>query len=132
MVPFVRAHPRAFRTLFALYAAAVLIATHWPRLHVPGAEAGSDKLAHFAAFFLWTLLAFTALFPPAFTRRSLNRSALFAAAYALLDEASQLIPAVGRQASVLDGVANVIGVLAAYTLAMIVIRPGSSVPMNLT
>jgi VanZ family protein len=132
MVEFVRARPCAFRTLFALYAAAVLVATHWPRLHVPGAEEGSDKLAHFAAFFLWTLLAFTALFPPAFSRRSLNRAALLAGAYAVLDEASQLIPAVERQAGALDGLANVIGVLAAYALAMIVIRPGSSLPMNLT
>jgi len=121
-----RARTRTARVFFGLYAAAVLVATHWPRLQVPGAQVNSDKLAHFGAFFLWTLLATAAaLFGPAPSRRNIRGAALLALAYSLADECSQLVPAFGRQFSLLDAAANAAGVAAAYALARTIARTTS-------
>ncbi len=131
MIAFARSRPRLFRAVFFFYALAVLVATHWPRLSVPGAQAGSDKLAHFAAFFLWTLLAFAAgLFAPAFSRRNTLLSVVLALVYGTLDELSQLIPVFGRQFAVADTLANAAGVGAAYALARMVIRPEPEEPVK--
>jgi len=132
VIGLVRANPRPFRWLFGLYALALVVATHWPRLGVPGAEAGSDKLIHFVAFFLWTALAFAAaIVRPPLSRRSLALTTLLAAGYASIDEAAQLIPALERQFSVWDWFANLGGVGAAYALALIVIRPEAEDQKNL-
>ena len=129
MVSLVRGRHRLFRWLFGAYALALIIATHWPRLGVPGAAAGSDKVVHFVAFLLWTLLAIAAgLVRPPLSRRSITRTALIAGAYASIDESLQLIPDLERQFSVWDWVANLGGVLAAYALALIVIRPEDKDP----
>ncbi len=131
MIAYVREHPLLFRALFAAYALALVIATHWPRLSVPGAERGSDKVVHFVAFFLWTSAALGAgFFAPALSRRGIARTALLAAAYAILDESLQLIPVLERQASVGDGLVNLGGVATAYALALIVIRPQTAETMN--
>jgi len=115
---------RLWRAAFAVYVLALLVLTHWPRLNPPGAQAGSDKVAHFVAYALWTWLAIGAgLFGPRTSRRNLLLAAALAAAWSALDETSQLIPIFDRQFSVLDMAANLGGVLAASALAMMVIRP---------
>ena len=118
------AHRTTARRAFLLYTAVLLLATHWPRLHVPGAEAvNSDKVFHFGAFGLWTLLAFgAAYFGPALSRRNRLRVLALALGYAAVDETSQLVPAFERQFSVLDLVANLLGVIGAYALATMVAR----------
>lgn len=116
-------HRRAWRLLFAAYAVALVTATHWPRLGVPGGIENSDKVAHFGAFALWTLLATAAgLFGPALTRPNATKTMLLALAYALIDETTQLIPALDRQASLADAAADALGILSAYALARMVIR----------
>lgn len=131
MIAYVREHPLLFRALFAVYALALVVATHWPRLTVPGAARGSDKVLHFVAFFLWASSAYAAgFFGPALSRRSVARTTLLAAGYGLLDESLQLIPALERQASVGDGIVNLGGVAAAYALALILIRPKSDETVN--
>jgi len=121
-----RPGPRLARAAFFLYAAALLVATHWPRLQVPGAQAQSDKLAHLAAYFIWTLLAVAAgFFGPALSQRNVRYAALLALGYSLADECSQLIPVFGRQFSLLDAAANAGGVAAAYALARTAARTRS-------
>ena len=113
-----------YRVGFVLYALLLFILTHWPRLNVPGPEAGSDKLAHFLAFFLWTALAIAAgLFGRWNSRRNILLATLLAIAYGTIDETSQLIPAFERQFSFLDMAANAAGAALASALAMMVIRP---------
>ncbi len=113
-----------WRAGFVLYALLLFILTHWPRLNPPGAEAGSDKLAHFLAFFLWTALAIAAgLFGRWNSRRNILLATLLAIAYGILDETSQIIPAFERQFSFLDMAANAAGTALASALAMMVIRP---------
>lgn len=121
-----RHSPRSARAVFFLYAAALLVATHWPRLQVPGAQAQSDKLVHLAAYFVWTLLAAAAgFFGPALSARNVRYAALLALAYSLADECSQLIPVFDRQFSLLDAAANAGGVVFAYALARFIARTTS-------
>lgn len=113
-----------WRAAFGVYAVVLFTLTHWPRLNPPGAQAGSDKLAHFVAFFLWTGLAIAAgLFGPWNARRNVLLATLLALAYGTIDETSQLVPAFDRQFSLFDMAANAAGVLAASALALMVIRP---------
>lgn len=104
----------ARRVAFWLYAAALFIATHWPRLdvRVPGVER-SDLFMHAGAFVVWYwLLVLTAYFGPAHRpfARSLLRPWLAAMAYAVIDESLQLIPALGRHAAWDDLLADFAGI----------------------
>ena len=120
------AHRSLWRAAFAIYAVLLFTLTHWPRLAPPGAEAGSDKLAHFLAFFLWTALAIAAgFFGEWRSRRNVLLATALAIAYGTLDETSQLIPAFQRQFSLLDMAANAGGALSASALALMVIRPST-------
>ena len=44
------------RTRFALYAAALFVATHWPALVLPSVVPVSDKTIHFVAWGIWLAL----------------------------------------------------------------------------
>lgn len=102
-----RQHAIAFAT--ALYAAVLVVATHYPKPEeIVGGRLPSDKLMHFLAYGLLGLLA-------ALVLRSRGRLVgRFApllvaglAAWAVLDEATQ--PLFGRHADPLDWVYDVIG-----------------------
>ena len=127
-----RRHRRICRVCFGVYALFIIGATHWPRLVVPGAQVNSDKVVHAGAYFFWTLLAFGAgFFGPALSRQNVQRTALLALIYSVLDETSQLIPVFGREASLWDATANAVGVGMAYALTMMIIRPTTEEPENL-
>lgn len=103
---------RPWRVLFVLYAVALTIGTHWPRLQLGTEEVRiSDKLLHAAAFGAATLL----LWRTGWVHRA-RWLLLAGVAWALLDEVSQGIPALGRTMSLVDALASGIGVAAAAAL----------------
>ena len=52
------------RTRFALYAAALFVATHWPALVLPSVVPVSDKTIHFVAWGIWLALLSSRLEAP--------------------------------------------------------------------
>ncbi len=108
---------RLVRGLFAAYAVALFIATHWPKLTVPGPE-GSDKLIHVLVFGTWCILAtLCCWFAPPLSTRNILASWLLAIAYAGVDESLQAFSFVHRSAEWADFFANSTGI----TLATIII-----------
>lgn len=109
------------RAAFGIYAAALFIATHWPRLDVRVAGLQrSDLLIHAGAFAAWYFLLFLAGFfgdPRCTPRRALLLPAAVAAAYAAFDESLQLIPTLGRHAAWDDLLANLAGIVMGLALA---------------
>jgi VanZ family protein len=112
--------PRWPRAAFALYALALFVATHWPRLRVEGPVPRSDLYAHVLAFSLWTFLAAAAAwFGPTLGRRNILGAGVLGVVYAALDEGLQAIPLLHRTAAWDDLGADVAGVvLAAGALAL--------------
>ncbi|GAB4384531.1 MAG: hypothetical protein Kow0022_07380 [Phycisphaerales bacterium] len=109
---------RFVRVVFVCYAVALAVLTHWPRLTIPGSVPNSDLMVHAAAFGVWTLLLFLCrFFGPASSMRNVLFCAATAVAYAMVDELTQLIPAVQRHAAPQDFLADVIGVGAATIAA---------------
>lgn len=108
--------------VFALYAAALFTATHWPRLAIDAPVQGTDKIVHMTAFGLWTLLfawATRALRSP---RPLALGVGIPATVYACVDEGLQAIPALGRTTSMADLLANLAGVLIALGLLALLRR----------
>ena len=103
---------RAWRRIFVLYAAALTLGTHWPRLqlHVVDVPA-PDRLIHASAFGLGALL----LWRTGWVRR-LRVLLAIGLAWCALDEISQSIPGLGRQSSLSDAVASMLGVAMAVSL----------------
>lgn len=102
------------RGVLTVYVLALTVATHWPRLHLPGQDAvplGLDKWGHVLAFGLLALLIYRArLF--AGPAQNLLRGMLIALAYAGINECTQsLVP--GRTFDVFDPLASAAGVLVA-------------------
>ena len=99
------------RVVFVFYAIALAVLTHWPRLTIPGSVPNSDLMIHVAAFGVWTLLLFLCrYFGPALSMRNVLFCAATAVAYAMVDELTQLIPAIQRHAAPQDFLADVIGI----------------------
>ena len=99
---------RPWRIAFVLYATALTVATHWPRLELtgPGGSEAPDKLLHLFAF---GGLAFLLI-----QTRWLSRvwvAGIVAAIWTLLDEITQALPVLGRQASLIDILAGELGVV---------------------
>jgi hypothetical protein len=96
--------------MFLLYTLALLVATLWPKLKVPGPE-GTDKVTHFAAFGLWTFLfVWAGWFGPPASRRNVLLSALVAPIFAGADELAQIVPALHRTCAWDDYAANLTGI----------------------
>ena len=101
---------RLSRWAFPLWAGAWFTAAHWPRL--AGPQTGIphvDKIVHFGAFTVWTvLLGWTGWCGarPA----GLRRLVVVAVLYAVFDELTQSPPVLGRNADVSDVIADLAGV----------------------
>ena len=98
------------RTRFALYAAILFVATHWPALVLPSVVPISDKTLHFVAWGIWLSLLSHAWKLP------LSLLLVVGLVCSISDEASQAIPALNRHASWMDAMANVIGIVAVWSL----------------
>ena len=107
--PMVKIDPR---TRFVLYAAALFVATHWPALVLPGVVPVSDKTIHFVAWGIWLALLSSAWKLP------LGLLLVTGLVSSVADEASQAIPALNRHASLMDAVANAIGIVAVWSLVV--------------
>ncbi len=101
--------PRAAWVVFGLYAGALFVATHWPRLAIDSPVVGTDKIIHAAVFCVWTVLLARAMRVSS-GRVNLARLTMISVAYACIDEGLQAIPALGRTCSVVDLGANVVGI----------------------
>lgn len=121
-------HPRWARPIFILYALLLAFATHKPDLTFDvGPIPRPDIFVHIAAFAIWTvLIARCGFFGPWRSGRNLLLSGLVAAAYSAIDEATQAIPGINRQARVDDGLANVGGVAVGLLALALVTRARSA------
>jgi len=90
-----------------VYWVALFIATHYPRVHIPGELPHSDKLVHFAAFGLLAFLFWRAWKPT--TPRFIGWAAPLLIGYAALDEWLQQF--VGRFTDGSDFIANTAGIV---------------------
>ncbi len=106
---------------FGAFAVALAVATHWPRPEVLVVPVSNlDKVAHFLAYGLWTLLLIACgPFGPPASSRNVALSGASAMAYSAIDEATQAIPGIGRTADILDYGANVSGILVACLTAWV-------------
>jgi VanZ family protein len=107
------------RVAFALYALALVTATHWPELVIQAPSFSRlDLVVHAGAFGCWTVLLTLAGFcGRPLSRRNIGLSALLALGYSALDEVSQGLPIVRRSVDASDLAANWAGiVLAALVL----------------
>ncbi len=95
-----------WRWIFAAYALALLIATHWPGLAIDGPIDRTDIIIHIAAFCIWTMLLALAIDARA---RTLLLVALIALAWAALDEWTQRF--VNRTSTLEDFLANAAGII---------------------
>jgi hypothetical protein len=117
---------RATRPAFWLYAATIFALTHWPRLALP--ETGlqrPDLYVHASVFALWTtLFNLTGYLGPVRSPRAIGKRAAAAALYACLDEGTQAIPFVHRDAEWDDLSANLTGIaLATVAMLLLARRP---------
>lgn len=99
---------RHARVAFALAALASTVATHWPRLALAPAESPIDKLAHALNFAFLSAL----LWRTRWVRRVLPLMAIMAA-WATVDELTQAIPVLHRQADLDDWLADLVGIAVA-------------------
>jgi VanZ family protein len=108
------------RIALPVYWLALLAATHYPRVRIPGEIPSSDKMVHFAAFGILAFLfwRFMAARPRPLTAGSVWRAAAALTAYAALDEYTQQF--VGRDTDLVDWFANMAGI--ACVLAVLEIR----------
>jgi VanZ family protein len=108
------------RVALPVYWSALLLATHYPRVRIPGEIPSSDKLVHFLAFGILALLFWRFLTararPP--TAATVWIAAAVLVPYATLDEYTQQF--VGRYTDLMDWIANVAGVVS--TLAALELR----------
>ncbi|MEX0885633.1 MAG: VanZ family protein [Phycisphaeraceae bacterium] len=110
------------RVLLVVYWLALALATHWPRLELPVRDPNSvwqiDKLVHAVSFAGLCALLIAARPLGRGVGRAGNALAacLIAAVYSAVDEATQQFT--GRDPSLSDAVANLIGILGAYLVVL--------------
>jgi len=121
-------HPRWARLIFVLYALLLLFGTHKPELRLDvGPIPRPDIFVHFTAFAIWTvLLTRCGFFGPWRSTRNLLLAGLVAAVYSAIDESTQAIPWINRQARIDDELANLGGVIIGMVAAAILARRGSA------
>lgn len=110
----------ARRAAFFVYAFALFVATHWPRLTIP-MEGRPDLRIHAGVFAGWTgLLIACGFFGPPLSGRNIVLCIPVAVAYAAVDEWIQAIPGLHRTAALDDWAADVVGVAVGALLAALV------------
>lgn len=120
--------PLLARFVFAAYALALFIATHWPKLRLPEGIPRSDLWIHAVAFALWTGLCIACCFfaPRPSTRpltpRNIWTCLPLGIAVAGFDELTQMIPVLNRTAAWDDFGADSVGVLLAVVTALALAR----------
>lgn len=113
-----RARP-AIRVGFLGYAAALVVATHWPGLAVDAGGLRIDLFIHAGAFGLWLLLfAASGWFGPVLARQNVVWSIGVSGVYAVADELSQGIPIVQRTVDPFDLLANASGIVVIGSLLL--------------
>jgi VanZ family protein len=100
---------RWIRVALPVYWVAVVAATHYPRVQIPGEIPKSDKLVHFAAFGMLALLFWRLLAARGLTARSVWLAAAVLIPYATIDEYTQQF--VGRHTELADWIANIAGIV---------------------
>lgn len=110
----------ACTAVFAVYAACLFAATHWPNLRIESRQIDRpDILIHIAAFAIWTvLLALSGLVGPWLKSRTALLAGAVALAFAAFDEASQALPILGRTAALDDYLADVAGIVIASLVVL--------------
>ncbi len=102
---------RPWRILLVIYGLALTTGTHWPRLELGPEIPATDKTIHMLAFGTLTLLLWrSGWFGPRWLIM------LVALAWAGIDETSQGIPGLGRDASWYDMLGDACGVVSAIAL----------------
>ncbi|MFM9958887.1 MAG: VanZ family protein [Phycisphaerales bacterium] len=102
---------RPARVVFALYAVALFIGTHWPQLAIPMAGR-PDLVVHLTIFSIWTVLLFVSgLLGDPRSWRAVALVQVVAAAYACVDEGLQAVPFIRRWFAWDDMMFNTLGVL---------------------
>ncbi len=100
------------RGAFVVFAIVLFTGTHWPQLRIEGPVPRTDLWLHFIAFGLWTaLFGFADFIGPWRHPATPLRLMACGLVYAAVDEGLQLIPVLGRHASLQDYTANAVGVL---------------------
>jgi hypothetical protein len=115
---------RGVRSLFWLYAAALFVLTHWPKLAVPMGVPRGDLIQHLVAFGGWSAL-FTAcgFFGRWNSRRNIAISAACGVLYACIDESLQALPVVNRVFGWDDMLFNMLGIaLGSLAVSILAIR----------
>jgi VanZ family protein len=102
-----RLQDRVARVALPVYWALLAVATHYPRVRIPGEIPHSDKLVHFTAFGLLALLWW--MFFRARGPRFVWTSAAILIPYAAVDEYTQQY--FGRYTDLMDFIANTAGVV---------------------
>ena len=108
---FQRLARRPWRIAFILYAIALTIGTHWPRLEFGPEMPASDKSLHVIGFGVATIL----LWRTGWFRRRWAVMVVVAV-WSVFDELSQAIPGLGRAVGTPDLIANGLGVIIAGSL----------------
>jgi VanZ family protein len=113
--------PRWLRILaFVGIAVLLFVGTHWPQLRIEGPIKRPDLVIHFVAFGLWSFLfCMTGLLGEPGTRSNAIRCFLVGLVYAAFDEATQMIPALGRFAGLDDYAFNVIGLIIGCSFSLL-------------
>lgn len=97
---------------FVVYALAVVIATHWPKLQIDSPYVDRpDLVIHIVVFGGWAMaLLLSGLLRAADPRRRAMHAWVISAVYAAIDELTQELPGIYRTAGVDDWAANVTGI----------------------
>lgn len=104
--------------VFAVYAPAHFLATHWPNLALP-MPGRPDLAVHLSICGTWTVLLFlSGLWGDRRSWRAVALTHVTAACYVAIDEALQLIPQVRRHFDWDDMMFNEFGVLLGTLIAM--------------
>lgn len=105
---------------FAGFAALLFVGTHWPQLRIHGPIQRPDLVVHLVAFGIWGLgLCLTGLLGEPGSRTTAARCLGVGVFYAAFDEATQMIPALGRFAGWDDYLFNLIGLLIGCSLSLL-------------
>ena len=115
-------HPLSRRAFWA-YAVLLFVATHWPKLKLPGGEVRSDLFVHFGAFGTWSfLLGASGLLGDWRSPWTLVKALVVGYLYAAFDEGLQIIPALGRTCAWDDYGADCLGITLGVLALAVVVR----------